>query len=71
MYQLTEEEEFVSFGTGSGAFKHVWIKFLPSGFVTIGCNFGVVKVYTNPVSETISNKTWVPVNVDSSYAYII
>lgn len=43
--------------TGSGAFKHDCIKVLPSGLVTIGCNFGVVNVYTKPVSDTINSNT--------------
>lgn len=51
---------------GSGAFKHDWIRFFPSGFVTSGCNLGVVKVYTSPVSDTTKSNTWVPVNVLSS-----
>lgn len=28
----------------SGAFKHDWIKFFPSGFVTSGWSLGVVNV---------------------------
>lgn len=34
-----------------------WIRFLPSGFWTSGCNLVVVKVYTRPVSETTSSRT--------------
>lgn len=55
--------------TSSGAFKHAWIKFLPSDFATIGCSLGVVKVYTRPVSDTIRSRICVPVNVDNSYAW--
>lgn len=55
-----------SAGTGSGAFKQAWIKFFPSGLVTIGCSLTVVKVYTSPVSETTKRSTWVPVNVLNS-----
>lgn len=29
---------------GSGALRHAWIRFLPSGLDTSGCSFGVVKV---------------------------
>ena len=54
----------------SGAFKHDWIRFFPSGLVTSGCNLGVVNVYTRPVSDTTSNNTWVPVNVLNSYACV-
>ena len=46
--------------------QHTWIRFLPSGFVTRGCNLGVVKVYTSPVSETTRSNTWVPVRTESS-----
>ena len=45
-----------------------WMRFFPSGLVTRGCNFGVVNVYTSPVSDTTSSKTWVPVRTESSYA---
>jgi len=34
-----------------------WMRFLPSALVTRGCSFGVVKVYTRPVSETTSSST--------------
>jgi hypothetical protein len=50
----------------SGRDLRTWMRFLPSGFVTSGCSFGVVNVYTRPVSETTSSKTWVPVRTDSS-----
>ena len=46
--------------------QHTWIRFFPSGFVTRGCNLGVVKVYTRPVSETTRSRTWVPVRTESS-----
>jgi hypothetical protein len=36
--------------------------------VIIGCSFLVANVYTWPVSLATSNMTWVPVNVDNSYA---
>lgn len=49
-----------------GALRQAWIRFLPSGWVTRGCNFAVVKVYTSPVSDTTSKRTWVPVSVDNS-----
>ena len=48
--------------------RQTWIKFLPSAFVTKGWSFGVVKVYTSPVSETTSSRTCVPVSTDNSYA---
>ena len=41
---------------------------LPASEVIIGCNFRVAKVYTWPVSEATRSITWVPVNVESSYA---
>lgn len=44
------------------------MRFLPSAFVTNGWSFGVVKVYTRPVSDTTSRSTCVPVKTDSSYA---
>lgn len=59
-----EDEEVDSIG--SGAFKHDWIKFFPSGFVTRGWSLGVVNVYTRPVSDTTKSKTWVPVSVLNS-----
>lgn len=43
-----------------------WIKFFPSALVTSGWSFGVVNVYTRPVSDTTSRRTWVPVRTDSS-----
>lgn len=46
--------------------QHTWIRFLPSGFVTRGCSFGVVNVYTKPVSDTTRSRTWVPVSTESS-----
>ena len=51
-----------------GAFRHAWIRFLPSGWVTRGWSLEVVKVYTRPVSDTTRSRTWVPVRVDNSYA---
>lgn len=51
-----------------GALRHAWIRFLPSGWVTRGWSFAVVKVYTRPVSETTRRRTCVPVRVESSYA---
>lgn len=53
----------------SGALRQDWIRLLPSGLVTNGCSLGVVNVYTSPVSDTTSSRTWVPVNVLNSYAY--
>ncbi len=53
-----------------GALRHAWMRFLPSGCVTSGWSLAVVNVYTRPVSETTRRSTWVPVRVDSSYAYI-
>lgn len=47
------------------------MRFLPSCWVTIGSNFGVLKVYTKPVSETTSNSTCVPVSTDSSNAFFM
>lgn len=47
------------------------MRFLPSGCVTSGCSFAVVKVYTRPVSETTSSRTCVPVRVLSSYAFFM
>lgn len=47
------------------------VQFFPSDFVTSGWSFGVVKVYTRPVSETTRSKTCVPVRTDSSYACVL
>ena len=49
-----------------GALRQAWMRFLPSGWVTRGWSLAVVKVYTRPVSETTSRRTWVPVRVESS-----
>ena len=61
-----DDDETLEAARSSGALRHAWIKPLPSGLVTNGCNFGVVNVYTKPVSETTNNNTWVPVNVLNS-----
>lgn len=45
---------------------HTWIRFFPSALVTRGWSFGVVNVYTSPVSDTTSSNTCVPVRTDSS-----
>lgn len=52
----------------SGAFKHDWMRFFPSGLVMRGWSLGVAKVYTCPVSEATKRRTWVPVRVLNSYA---
>ena len=56
-------------GGGSGEFRHVCISALPLSLVIIGWSFLVANVYTCPVSLATSSMTWVPVRVDSSYAY--
>lgn len=52
-----------------GALRQAWMRFFPSGCVTRGCSLAVVNVYTRPVSDTTRRRTWVPVRVDSSYAW--
>lgn len=54
---------------GSGEFRQVWINALPASDVIIGCSLRVANVYTCPVSDATSSITWVPVKVDSSYAW--
>ena len=64
-----KKEKLTGEASLSGACRQAWIRFFPSAFVTRGCSLGVVKVYTSPVSETTSKRTWVPVRVLSSNAY--
>ena len=56
---------------GSGALRHSWMRFRPSGCFTTASSLGVVNVYTRPVCDTTRSSTCVPVNVANSYAFFM